>query len=350
VETTRGRQRPGCQDGVCDSLPRSFCLWGLGLPVNLLSVVTAADDRYAHQACVLARSLALSQVAEVELTVLGTGWSASQIGLIRAAGGAAVKSRIVDPADGRVDSVRTLKHGFPAASIYSVIAPQNSLFDEADRIIYLDADTLVRGDLRDLLSVSMTHPVAAVADAHVALMGMPSMWRAWREENVDPTAPYLNTGVMVIDVRKWRDRELTDAVLRMLTRYELPCVDQDALNLVLAGDFDRLAPRWNLMPYHLMRLLRTCDLIETDESLENAITDPAIVHYHRSFLGKPWQVGCTHPARHLWRELARDVGHRRPSLSVRDVARNAGARVVGMSVLDPRCEALRQVRLRGSVM
>lgn len=314
-----------------------------------LKVVTAADGRYVRQACVLARSLALSQEVDVELTVLGTGWSGRQIGLIRTAGGSGVKPRIVDPADGRVDSVKTLKHGFPAASMYSVIAPQNSLFDEAERIIYLDADTLVRGDLRDLLSISMSGSVAAVADAHVSLMGMPSMWRAWREEGVSPTAPYLNTGVMVIDVGRWRDQELTDRVLQLLTRYELPCVDQDALNLLLAGNFDRLQPRWNLMPYHLMRLLRTCDLIETDESLERAITDPAIVHYHRSFLGKPWQVGCTHPARHLWRELAREVGARHRSLSVRDVARNTGARVVGMSALDPRCETLRQIRLSDTV-
>ena len=314
-----------------------------------LQVVTAADGRYVRQACVLARSLALSQEAEVELTVLGTGWSERQIGLIRAAGAGGVISRVVDPADGRVDSVKTLKHGFPAASIYSVIAPQNRLFDAAERIIYVDADTVVRGDLRELVSVSMSNAVAAVADAHVALMGMPSMWRAWREEGVNPTVPYLNTGVMVIDVGRWRDRELTDRVLSLLTRYELPCVDQDALNLVLAGNFDRLQPRWNLMPYHLMRLLRTCDLIETDESLEQAISDPAIVHYHRSFLGKPWQVGCTHPARHLWRQLAREVGSRRRSLSVRDIARNTGARVVGMSALDPRCEALRKVRLRDTV-
>ena len=314
-----------------------------------LQVVTAADGRYVPQACVLARSLALSQETEVELTVLGTGWSEQQIGLIRTAGGSGLKPRIVDPADGRVESVKKLKHGFPAASMYSVIAPQNSLFDAAERIIYLDADTIVRADLRELLSVSMSSAVAAVADAHVALAGMPSMWRAWREEGVHPMAPYLNTGVMVIDVGRWRDGELTDRVLRLLTRYELPCVDQDALNLVLAGNFDRLQPRWNLMPYHLMRLLRTCDLIEADESLEQAITDPAIVHYHRSFLGKPWLVGCTHPARHLWRELARDLGSRRRSLSVRDVARNTGARMVGMSALDPRCEVLRQVGLRDTV-
>ena len=140
-----------------------------------LQVVTAADGRYVHQACVLARSLALSQEAEVELTVLGTGWSERQIGLIRAAGAGGVLSRVVDPADGRVDSVKTLKHGFPAASIYSVIAPQNRLFDAAERIIYVDADTVVRGDLRELVSVSMSSAVAAVADAHVALMGMPSM-------------------------------------------------------------------------------------------------------------------------------------------------------------------------------
>lgn len=314
-----------------------------------LSVVTAADGSYVAQACVLARSLSLSQAVPVDLTVLGTGWSRRDVDRLRRAGTERVFVQVIDPGDPRAGQVKSLKHGFPVASMYSVIAPQLRQFDGSERIVYLDADTVVRHDLRPLLSHPMVTPVAAVVDAHVALVGMPSMWRAWREEEVDPMVPYLNTGVMIIEVAAWRGHHVTDRVFDLLDRYALPCVDQDALNLVLGGWFDRLEPRWNLMPYHLMRLLRTSDLVESDESLGDAINDPSIIHYHRSFLGKPWQLGCSHPARKLWRRLASSIGLRGRSLSIRDTARNSGARFVGMSVLDPRCAQLERLSATDSV-
>ena len=308
--------------------------------VTGLRVVTAADDAYQPQAEVLARSLALSQTAPTHLTVLGTGWTSAQESRLAEAGLGRLEVEVIEPIDPRAAQVPVLRHGFPPAATYSVLAAELSQFDGERRIVYLDADTIVREPLHEIVAREMTSPVAAVADAHIAMMGMPSMWRPWREEGVDPTAPYLNTGVMVIDVDLWRTRGVTDDVFRLLSKYPLPCVDQDALNLLLAGSFDRLEPRWNLMPYHLMRLLRTSDLVEDVDELDDAIANPGIIHYHRSFLGKPWQIGCTHPGRGLWRTLARDLGWRRRSVSVRDLVRNAGARAVGMSSLDPRAGRL----------
>lgn len=308
-----------------------------------ITVVTAADDAYRPQAEVLARSLALSQTGPTHLTVLGTGWTSAQEYRLAEAGLGRLEVEVIEPIDPRAAQVPVLRHGFPPAATYSILAAELTQFDRERRIVYLDADTVVRQPLDEIVAREMTSPVAAVADAHIAMVGMPSMWRPWREEGVDPTAPYLNTGVMVIDVDLWRTRGVTDDVFRLLSKYRLPCVDQDALNLLLAGSFDRLEPRWNLMPYHLMRLLRTSDLVEDVGELDDAIANPGIIHYHRSFLGKPWQIGCTHPGRDLWRTLARDLGWRRRSVSVRDLVRNAGSRAVGMSSLDPRARRLAEL-------
>jgi lipopolysaccharide biosynthesis glycosyltransferase len=309
----------------------------MSLPVN---VVTAADESYRPQAEVLIRSLALTQQESTHLTVLGSGWTSNQVSRLARAGLGRVDVEVVALTDPRAAQIPTLRHGFPPAATYSVLAAELAKFDGEHRIVYLDADTLVRHPLREIAMRDMASPVAAVVDAHVALVGMPSMWRPWREEGVDPMAPYLNTGVMVIDVEHWRAEGLTDRVFGLLSKYQLPCVDQDALNLVLAGGFDRLDPRWNLMPYHLMTLLRTSDLVEEDNRLDEAISDPAIIHYHRSFLGKPWQIGCSHPGRDLWRNLASDLGCYRRSMSFRDLVRNFGARAVGMSSLDERALSL----------
>lgn len=293
----------------------------------------------------MAHSLAKSQIDELKLIVLGTGWDASQTDRLRKVAGEAIEVSIFAPDDPRTQNFTNSGYGFPPAATYSVLAAELKELDGVERFIYMDSDVLVAQDLAPLFQMTLSGPVGAVVDAHVSLNGMPSMWRPWREEGVDPMSPYLNTGVMVIDRERWIAVGITEQVFELLARYDLPCVDQDALNLVLGGSFHRLAPRWNLMPYHLMRLLRTSDLVESGEDISEAITNPAIVHYHRSFLGKPWQVGCTHPARAAWREVAAELGFTRRSLSLTDVVRNYGARRVGMAALDERATKLESLRV-----
>ena len=161
------------------------------------------------------------------------------------------------------------------------------------------------------------------------------MWRPWRELGVDPKAPYLNTGFMNIDLNLWRELEITRDCIDLLVSYELPCLDQDALNLVLNGKFDYLHPRYNLMPYHLMKKLRTVDISEDSVEIENAINDPAMIHFHISFLGKPWVRGCSHPARKLWTSIADEVSPKwHKSIDLVGNLKQAGAKYAKMSMLD----------------
>jgi hypothetical protein len=62
-----------------------------------------------------------------------------------------------------------------------------------------------------------------------------------------------------------------------------------------------------------------------------------VIHYHRSFFGKPWAFGCTHPGAALWRSLADEVqpGWRK-KLDLVSSARAFAARKAKMTTLDPR--------------
>jgi len=294
----------------------------------------------------MAHTLSLTQTTRVELIVLGSGWSAQDQTRLRRVAGDGIDVVFVAPDDPRTKNFTNSGYGFPPAATYSVLAADLERLSSVDRFVYLDADVVVLDSLDSLFAMEMRTPVAAVADAHIAVMGMPSMWRPWREEGANPMSAYLNTGVMVVARNRWIEQQITSRVFDLLARYDLPCVDQDALNLVLDGKFDRLSPRWNLMPYHLMRLLRTSDLVEGEDDLSEALRSPAIVHYHRSFLGKPWQIGCTHPARSIWRDTARQLNFRSRTVSLKDIARIIGAKYAGMSVLDERAHQLRHLALR----
>ena len=298
-------------------------------------IYTAADHNYVTQACVLARSLTLTQSQSTRFIVLGNNWPDKAKAQLNRIATDTVSTEVLEFTEPSKLGIK-LAFDFPVETAFNILAPA-LLFSNLDRVLYLDADMVVRHDLAQLFTRHMDNPVAAVCDAHVSIMGIPSMWRPWREEGLDPLVPYLNTGTLLIDVQRWNAQAATQEVLAYLSKYTMPCVDQDALNLVLRGAFDRLEPKFNSMPYHYFKLLRNADLVESESEILSAMNDPAIVHYHRSFFGKPWNFGCWHPWVELWRDHARALGtFRFPSLAIRDLMRGFGARRVGMAAVDPR--------------
>lgn len=307
-------------------------------------VYTAADANYLLQAQVFLRSLSHTQLGPTHVLVFGSGWSQAQVAKLEAQafGNVSVEVLAVDAT--RHSSIR-LTNGFPLATAYNVLAPVSEL-PRGVRAAYFDADMVVRRDLGELFEMEMTYSVGSVLDAHVAMIGGPSMWRPWREEGIDPLLPYLNTGTLLIEVDRWNDEEMTPRILGYLEKYDLPCVDQDAINLVLRGRFDRLRPAFNSMPYHIMKLLRTVDLVETLDDIDEAITNPSVIHFHRSFLGKPWTYGASHPARSLWRSIADECDPKwRKSVDWFNLARGVAARYAKMSVLDDRAASMTSLRL-----
>jgi lipopolysaccharide biosynthesis glycosyltransferase len=307
-------------------------------------VYTAADSNYLLQAKVFLRSLSYTQTEPTHLLVFGSGWNQAQRDELaaHAFNHLSVEVRDVDPEKHR--DIR-LTNGFPLATAYNILAPQTEL-PVGVRAAYFDADMVVRRDLGELFAMPMKYAVGSVIDAHVAMVGGPSMWRPWREEKIDPRLPYLNTGALLIDVDRWNSERLTQRTLEFLEKYDLPCVDQDAINLALRGEFDLLRPAFNSMPYHIMKLLRTVDLVESLEDIDEAITDPVVVHFHRSFLGKPWTYGSTHPARKLWTNLADECDSQwRKKLDLMSWARGFAANKAKMSILDDRASKMTKLNL-----
>jgi lipopolysaccharide biosynthesis glycosyltransferase len=307
-------------------------------------VYTAADSNYLLQAKVFLRSMSYTQIEPTHLLVFGSGWNQTQRAELaaHAFNHLSVEVRDVDPEKHR--DIR-LTNGFPLATAYNILAPQTEL-PVGVRAAYFDADMVVRRDLGELFAMPMKYAVGSVIDAHVAMVGGPSMWRPWREEKIDPRLPYLNTGALLIDVDRWNSERLTQRTLEFLEKYDLPCVDQDAINLALRGEFDLLRPAFNSMPYHIMKLLRTVDLVESLEDIDEAITDPVVVHFHRSFLGKPWTYGSTHPARKLWTNLADECDSQwRKKLDFMSWARGFAANKAKMSILDDRASKMTKLNV-----
>ncbi len=181
------------------------------------------------------------------------------------------------------------------------------------RVIYLDADMIILSDLTRLweskldgqLCLAALDSSAPFIDAKQALadydrrgrhLGSPQPIANFRQLGLDPMSPYLNAGVLLVDLEAWRRTNLSDQLLDCLAenKVHVQWWDQYALNVVLAGRWGRLDTRWNQGAgiYQYPTSSQSPFDPRTFEQLRN---DPFIIHFTTS--SKPWHASCLHPLR-----------------------------------------------------
>ncbi|MBU1191691.1 MAG: glycosyltransferase family 8 protein [Gammaproteobacteria bacterium] len=176
--------------------------------------------------------------------------------------------------------VRAYDHISPV-SYFRLLLP-DLLPADLQRVIYLDCDLAVLGDIGMLWDIDLNdHYVAAVpeltTDSH--LVSSPQGIRLWRELGLAADLEQFNSGVLLINLDKWRAEFVKQRALIYLEKAAdwLRWHDQEALNVVFAGAWLRLDARWNLTMRQLMK------------SAPVTYQSPCIIHYHSA--EKPWHAG-----------------------------------------------------------
>jgi lipopolysaccharide biosynthesis glycosyltransferase len=174
------------------------------------------------------------------------------------------------------------------------------LLPDRSRVIYLDSDTLVMSDLQGLWDTPLDpHPLAAVANVvepaarpHVQALG------------IQYPGGFFNSGVLLMDLGRMRAEKSSEQLFKVAgdLRERLIWPDQDTLNLVFAGRWLPLHPRWNTQnSFWAWRQWAVEVFGET--LLEDAIGQPGIRHFEGPSLSKPWHYLCPYPGREQYRAL-----------------------------------------------
>ncbi len=154
---------------------------------------------------------------------------------------------------------------FSQAALYRLLAgivlPQS-----VHKLIYLDADTIVHMDIARLWNEGVGENGLAAIDEISATQGNPAP-QPLVETGEIPRDRYFNSGVMLIDLDKWREHpEFLTNGLKMLTEHpECFCFDQDILNYAFAKGYRKLPGDYDVF-------------VSMDRRLGNAVRS-AIYHY-----------------------------------------------------------------------
>jgi lipopolysaccharide biosynthesis glycosyltransferase len=208
-------------------------------------IVCCVDDRYVLPLCVLMESLAaVSGHAGLRMLVLHQGISrASQGRLAFHAGrlGLDLEARPVEAAASAAASGWVSEAVYLRLEIGDVLGPCGT-------VLYLDADTLVLGDLRPLLAASLEGaPFGAVRDPQNPVVGGGIALPGWAELGLPRGRDYFNSGVMLLDLAACERTGLFTAARAFLADHpdHVRLWDQDALNVAAADQWRRLGRRWN---------------------------------------------------------------------------------------------------------
>lgn len=165
-----------------------------------------------------------------------------------------------------------------------------------DKIIYIDADTAIRKNIECLWKKDLKENLVA---------GVEDPLPGYLKETIqmDKEDRYINSGILVINLKKWREIDFKRKVLKYVENHNYNVVhhDQGVINGLCKGKILYLEPQFNLMPEMIMmtekQLKKLYKLREfyTEEQLEIARKDPYIVHYISKFYNRPWFEECTHP-------------------------------------------------------
>jgi lipopolysaccharide biosynthesis glycosyltransferase len=170
-----------------------------------------------------------------------------------------------------------------APAYYRISIPE--LFHESvTRAIYLDCDLIIKNDLQNLWDIELEGNAIAAAENISSSTYKISGLRQ---------SDYFNSGVMIIDLRKWRENDIPNKVRNFKIEHpELICTnDQCALNGVFKGQWKRLPLNWNFQSGLYRSSSQTKRIIKDDP--KNPIWSPFIIHYIGWY--KPWLTPCYHP-------------------------------------------------------
>lgn len=151
---------------------------------------------------------------------------------------------------------------------------------DIDKLIYLDCDMIVKSSLRELYETNISdYWLAGVED-----IGYYSHRRLLNRET---ESFYINAGMLLINLKKWREDNIGDRLFKFAseTTENLVHNDQDVINMVLDSKIKPLDFKWNAQDQCFYK--NTWRTHPKGIEIEQAALNPAIIHYTGP--QKPWQ-------------------------------------------------------------
>ena len=188
------------------------------------------------------------------------------------------------------------QHGHINYAAYYNLKIADILPKDVHRVIYMDGDMIVDGDIRPLWEMDLKGNACGMVLAP-----------DWKEPYIferlgyDPKYGYYNNGTMLYDLDYLREIYYSEKALEYINtaRHNLGMMDQDVANALLHTKILRLPLQYNFQSKFLWKSYWADYTEDFKKEILEAAQHPVIVHY--SDKRKPWQIeNINRPYTKLW--------------------------------------------------
>ena len=238
-----------------------------------IPIFFSTDDNYTPYLDVAIASLIANASKEYSyrIVVLNTGLYQDNVDKIKMRENQRFAIDFVDISN----SVEKIKSYFKNVYHFSIVTYYrifiSSLFPQYDKIVYLDCDVVVLGDVSQLYNIDLGNNIlAATPDQYIPHTEEFCLYTE-NAIGVD-RLKYVNAGVLVINLDEYRKQQIEEKFIELITTYDFDLVDPDQayLNYLCRDKIYILPNGWNKQP--------TPALCEGKKN---------VVHY--ALYKKPWQ-------------------------------------------------------------
>lgn len=246
-----------------------------------MNILVTIDRNYLpHFATMLYSLLASNPTGRFSIYVMNSTLTEDDLAYARRIIGDRGEIHLVRVAeDGLADAPTTDR--YPREMYYRIFAAEY-LPRELDRVLYLDPDMIINGSLGELYDMQMGTAFFAAASHIGSLLHFFNKLRL----DMDEESPYINSGVMLMDLQRLREEQDTDDVFDYIEshRGKLLLPDQD----IISGLYgDRIIPldpyRYNMTERLYMLHRQSGGRMDLDYVRRTA----AVIHYCGR--NKPWR-------------------------------------------------------------
>lgn len=191
----------------------------------------------------------------------------------------------------------------PTISItaYSRLFVASILPDEIQKVIYMDVDAIVNKSLHNLWNIEFKGELIAgvldsVTENAKSLIG------------INDAEPYLNSGLLLINMKAWRTENLENKFLSFLIKNggNVYHHDQGILNAVCSNRKIIIHPKFNVMTSFFdfsvkqIQSLYKIAPYYSQQEIDEAKVNPVYIHFTPSISNRPWSLNCAHPLKDLY--------------------------------------------------
>ena len=184
--------------------------------------------------------------------------------------------------------IEDLQH-FPTPAYYSIATYARfyvaELVPDIDKALYMDVDMCVSGNIVDIFNRNLEkYGLGAVSADSDNVYLSPALWLHEHKKMLEMKRDdyYFCAGLLLINCAYWREHKIKQKALELMNNitYELPCPDQDILNILFRGNYKILSPH--------LQYFASESLHQYDTSIQQYMKKSQSLVIHYTSKRKPW--------------------------------------------------------------